>query len=324
MIQRRHLFPAVVLAAMPTLLSSGSQLPAPFEWGPGDSSVSLLRAGKPVWQFRYGKGLAKPMFHPLALVDGTVLTWDAPPDHPWHHALWFSWKYLNHANYWEEGRGNRGITEWTDVSVTRGRDFSAVIRMDLAYHEPGRAAVLKERREIRVSAPIDGQYHLDWTMSFTAQDQDVELDRTPILGEEKGQAGGGYAGLSVRFAQEFGDWKAASTKGPVPQDTSVPFHGEREAPGIDFNGKIAGRDAGVAVLDYPANLNSPTPWYTIMNKEKDFSFLQAALIYYRPHVLKAQRSLTLRYRLVVHEGRWSAGELRTAQANYVREVDERK
>ena len=134
-----------------------------------------------MWQFQYSKNLTKPMFHPLALADGTVLTWDTPPDHPWHHALWFSWKYLNHANYWEEGRGGResqGITEWRNVTVTRGRDFSALIRMDLGYHEPARPPVLTERREIRISTPREGQYHLDWTMIFTAQDQDVELNRT--------------------------------------------------------------------------------------------------------------------------------------------------
>jgi hypothetical protein len=44
------------------------------------------------------------------------------------------------------------------------------------------------------------------------------------------------------------------------------------------------------------------------------------VIYYRPHVLKAVQSLTLRYRVTVHEGRWNAGELATAQAAYIKET----
>ncbi len=308
------------LAAI-SVIPIGRTAPASFAWQADAASVSLLNAGKTVWQFQYGENLPKPMFHPLALPDGTVLTWDRPPDHPWHHALWFSWKYLNHVNYWEEDRGGRetaGITNWRNVSVVRGQDFSASIRMELAYHEPSHRPVLTERREIRISAPRGGQYHLDWTMIFTAQDVDVDLNRTPISGEPNGQPFGGYAGLSIRFARDFREWRAVSTKGRVPEDQ---FHAETGEEGIDFSGSIAGKEAGVALLDYPSNLNAPTPWYTVMNPEKNFAFVQAALIYYRPYVLKARQSLTLRYRVVVHEGRWSAEDLRAAQQQYLKEAE---
>ena len=265
------------------------------------------------------------MFHPLAFTDGTVLTWDRPPDHPWHHALWFSWKYLNHVNYWEEGKGAQGITGWSNVSVNRGRDFSAVIRMDLSYHELAQSAVLTEHREIRVSAPTaDGQYHLDWTMTFKVQDRDVVLDRTPIPGEEKGQRFGGYAGLSIRFAKHFTDWRAVTTKGPIEPDPAQINYCVPGAVGSDFSGTVRGSEAGVAFLDHPANLNSPTPWYMVMDPQKSFSFSQAAPIYYRPHVLRARQSLELRYRVVVHGSRWNAADITAAQANYVREVKKGK
>ena len=29
------------------------------------------------------------------------MTADRPPDHIWHHGLWFSWKFINKVNYWE-------------------------------------------------------------------------------------------------------------------------------------------------------------------------------------------------------------------------------
>jgi hypothetical protein len=158
-------FKRIVRTAGLAAILAGCALPvcrgaaASFRWAADDSSVALLSEGRPVWQFQYGRELPKPMFHPLALPDGAVLTWDEPPDHPWHHALWFAWKYLNHANYWEQGRGDRepeGITEWRNVSVTRERDFRATIRMELTYHEPSRPAVLTERREIRL-LPGDGR-----------------------------------------------------------------------------------------------------------------------------------------------------------------------
>ena len=129
-------------AALSTCPTRGAAPPHQLRWEREASSIALLADGKTVWKFRYGQDLPKPMFHPLALVDGTVLTWDSPPDHPWHHALWFSWKYLNHVNYWEadpkeprragakpaagksqEPRG--GLTDWSDVRITPRRNFGA-------------------------------------------------------------------------------------------------------------------------------------------------------------------------------------------------------
>ncbi len=301
-----------------------SLLAAAYQWQQDSSSVALVRNGKTIWRFRYGAELSKPMFDPLALADGAVLTWNSPPDHPWHHALWFSWKYLNRVNYWEEEKQtgkSEGVTSWRDVRVTARPDFSARIGMELSYGEPGQPPLLAERRVIAVSAPDSaGTYHLDWSMTFTAQGKDVAIDRTPITGEREGVAYGGYAGLSIRLAREFREWKAVTARGPVTWDRAVPFHCEPGGVGIDFNGAVSGREAGVAFLDHPANLNSPTPWYIVMQPETDFAFSEAAVIYYRPRVLQAGQSLTLRYRVAVHEGRWSAGELATAQAAYIKEA----
>ena len=44
----------------------------------------------------------RPHVHPLASPSGAVLTRDAPDDHPWHHALWFTIKFVNGENFWEE------------------------------------------------------------------------------------------------------------------------------------------------------------------------------------------------------------------------------
>lgn len=315
-----------------------SQVPE-FRWERRDSSLALLANGKTVWRFRYGKDLPKPIFHPLALLDGTVLTWDSPPDHLWHHALWFSWKYLNSVNYWEgdpreprrarhvpAGAGHKderrgGITDWGDPKIATRGDFSAGIALDLSYHEPTRPALLREHREIEISAPDPtGEYHLDWTLSFTAGQEHVFLDRTPIPGEKNGVPYGGYSGLSIRFAKDFADVKTATTKTAARRDQRVGFFCEPGAVGVDFNGVIFGQEAGVALLDHPENLNSPTPWYLVMEPEKFFLFAEAAVIYYNPYLLKAGQSFTLRYRTLVHRGRWTSARLQSAHLEYVKEI----
>ena len=44
----------------------------------------------------------RPFVHPLRTPAGHVLTVDAPDDHPWHHGLWFTIKFVNGENFWEE------------------------------------------------------------------------------------------------------------------------------------------------------------------------------------------------------------------------------
>ena len=44
----------------------------------------------------------KSYFHPVNLFNGSTLTINSPYDHTWHHGLFFTWKYINGKNFWEE------------------------------------------------------------------------------------------------------------------------------------------------------------------------------------------------------------------------------
>ncbi len=286
--------------------------------------MALVRGETMIWQFCYGPDEPKPYFHPVALPDGRVLTWNRPPDHVWHHGLWFSWKYINGANYWEPDRKTgkpEGLTEWANVKAVTRPDHTARITMDVTYRRPNGPPVLTEKRTVEVSAPdATGRYHFDWTSVFTAGDKDVELNRTPLPGEPKGVAHGGYAGLSVRLAEDFADRQAATTAGPAEFDEHT-FHRSR-APALDYSGLIGGRAAGIAICDHPKNLNHPTPWYGI--RGKPMSYLSPAVITYGPHTLEARQSFTLRYRVIVHPDRWAAKMLEAEYRRFVRESAQSK
>jgi Family of unknown function (DUF6807) len=274
-------------------------------------SLTLMRGQDVVWRFNFGPKLTKPFFHPLALPSGEVLTSQSPPDHPWHYGLWFSWKYINGVNYWEEDRRTgraAGLTRWSDVKLTARDDHSARIEMTLDYHPPGKPTVLTEQRSIEVGAPTpDGSYRIDWTSTFTAQ-QDAKLDRTPPPGEPGGQGWGGYAGLSLRLVN-FQQRAAVSANGPVAFDDQQ--RARYHATATDYHGLIGPRPVGIAVCDHPANLNAPTPWYVIRSDQ--MTYFSPAVICYRPHAVHPRESFTLRYRVVVHPGAWTREQL-TAEA----------
>ncbi|HID20872.1 MAG TPA: hypothetical protein EYP14_00515, partial [Planctomycetaceae bacterium] len=277
-------------------------------WAVGDSSVALKAGDQILWRFCYGKEARKPHFHPVAVPGGPTLTVNSPPDHPWHHGLWFSWKSINGLNYWEEDREtgrSQGRTEWAEPKIDVQDDFSARIVLELTYRPPGKEPVLRERRVVEISPPTrDRVYAFDWSSTFTAGDEKVVLDRTPIPGEPGGKPWGGYAGLSVRFTDGFRNAIAVDTKGPVAFD-GTRYRGR--SPAMDYSGSIGGSVAGIAIFDHPKNPNAPTPWYVI--RAKPMRYMSPAVICYDAMELKPHESFSLRYRIVVHPGRWDVQRL---------------
>lgn len=321
-------FPISVLTAALTALSI-----APFPvmaagevlaWKRENGSVALIQNAQVVWQFNFGTNAApganaiKPFFHPVALPGGPVLTWNQPPDHPWHHGLWFSWKFINGVNYWEGDRKTgraQGLTSWTGPQIETRPDFSAHIDMDIRYHPATNAtSVLTEHRVIEISPPgKDGAYRQDWTMIFTAGSEDVLLDRTPLPGEPGGQPYGGYAGLSVRLAAGITNAQAITTTAREPvRFTDEMYRGAATA--MDYTGVFEDREAGIAILDCVSNLNSPSPWYAINGNP--MHYFSPAVICHHPHTVKAGQQLILRYQVIVHPGRWSAEQLGQASKHF--------
>ncbi len=274
-----------------------------YTWRWTDNSLALLNHGHAVWQLNYDKRAPTPYFHPVCLTDCTDLTCLSPPDHPWHRALWFAWKQINGLNYWEEDRKtglSEGRTEVTSVKVDPGQDHSARIEMSLSYHPPDQPAVLTEKRLLVVSAPDKvGRYRIDWHSTFKAGQKDVLLDRTPIPGEKNGVGHGGYAGLSVRVAKSLRDWRVVDAEGR----TAMECH-RKGARWLDFSGMTAnGKPGGIAIFDHPSNVRHPSPWFLVLNPNVPFGYFSPAVLFEKPYTLSAGKTLTLRYRILIHPGR---------------------
>lgn len=285
-----------------------------LSWEHTNQSVSLRNGCNTIWQLNFAKAEGKPYFHPLGLADGTVLTWLRPADHPWHRALWFSWKYINGLNYWEEDKEtaqSEGLTDLKQVKVTCSSDHSASIHMTLAYHPPQARPVLTETRKLLVSPPnAMGQYQIDWESHFVANNEDAVLGRTPILGEDKGVAWGGYTGLSLRMLKEAHQWRFRDSEG----DRDMQAHGQ-PARWVEYSGVTAnGQSAGIAIFDHPQNLRHPSPWYVA----RDLTYFSPAPLFRKPYTLKKGKTLLLKYRILVHGQTLSREFLEAQWRRYVK------
>jgi len=267
-----------------------------------------------VWRFNYGPNIGKTHFDPCGPAGGPSVTWASPADHVWHYGLWFSWKLINGVNYWEEEPKQEKRTRWSEPKFDTRADGAATIALDLEYSPTaGDPVVMTERRRIEVSAiAADGSYAMDWTLAFTAK-VDLTLDRTPPPGKPGGVGHGGYAGLSIRL-QQPAEPRAITPAGPVEFNKENRFRAN--APACEYQGKLDGKEFGIAFLDHPGNASAPSPWYVI--RGKPMFYMNAAVLLEEPLRMKAGETMTLRYRVVVHNGAWDAAKLDAAAKEFAK------
>ena len=300
---------AALVAGSPQASNEGAAIKPRYQWQRTSTSLALLNRDHVVWKFNYGPDLSKPYFHPVALADGMVLTCLSPKDHPWHHALWFSWKMLNGVNYWEEDRKtgqSDGRTEVVHAGVTPHHDSSATLLLTLSYHPVNGPSVLTEQRRIVVSRPDpDGRYRIDWQGTFTAGQQDVVL--------QGGTAGGGYAGLSVRISQQTHDWRLIDSEGREDSPggfTAKNTHGQKAA-WADFSvvDATSGQAGGIAIFQHPSSFRYPSYWHNIINDKTMFGYFSPAPLWAEPYTLGAGKTLSVRYRVLVYPGKETKEQL---------------
>ena len=293
------------LAALVWIAASTAAPPADpgYAWKrvPG-SEVTLMRAGEPVWTFRYDPKENWPYFHPIRIPGGPVMTGLSPADHPWHRALWFSWKFIDGVNYWEfralkdPKSVPAGRTEFTGGEEVRTGKDGAAIALDVEYRDGGRVR-LRERRRIRIEMPrADGSYAIDWDGIFFAVGPDVELNKDT-----------GYAGLFFRASPTWREPRYLNGEG-----ISGPAVHQAAAEWIDLSGIDASGFGpfGVTLFDHPENPRFPAPWWRDRSRDDDdIAYIGTGLLFSGPLKVTHSAPLRLRYRILVHAGRPSAEAL---------------
>lgn len=276
-------FFALELTLVPTLPAQTNS------WRQSEHALALLHGPNVIWQIVADPVQGKPYFHPLAPPDGTLLTELRPVDHPWHRGLWFSWKFINGLNYWEEDRQthrSEGATELVKENLQPHDDGSATLKFSLSYHPWNAPAILTEQRTVEVSAPTNGSYEIKWLAEFTAV-TNVTLARTPLPGEVGGKAYGGYAGLSLRLAKATRGWTFFNSAGDIGE-TAV--HG-KPAGWVKYS---AGTNLpAVTVFDDAQNVRHPSPWYV----NQAMPFFSPAPLFAKPLMLAPEEKLVLQYRI---------------------------
>jgi Methane oxygenase PmoA len=250
--------------------------------------------------YQYGRHLPKPCIHPLRTPSGVVLSGFEPSDHVWHRGLWFTIKFINGSNFWEEN-APFGVQHAAEPRCHFAADGSLEIRHASEWVSDATGPVVSEFRRITAmpANPGDlGTRVLTWESVLTPL-VSVTLDRTPFT------TWGGYGGLSFRATRELHEVKFTIPDGSeVPQLLGVP---QRY---IAMHGRLDGgpnRSAAIACFDHPANPRYPVCWYAKSNN--GFSFFNAAFLFHEPMTLAKGQSLSFKYQLALRDGPFDHADL---------------
>lgn len=255
------------------------------------------------------RGVPRPFVHPVTTPAGHVLSVDAPADHPWHHALWFTVKFVNGENFWEE-YGEFGTLRQTAAPLlTANGDGAVRAESTIDWVRPDGGEVVLQERCVLTHRPLGDAHALDWEVHLVPT-VDVTLDRTPFT------TWGGYGGLTFRGRADWHDTELRLPDGE-PRERVL---GER-APWLGLRGPLTEPDGdvevGVALFDHPGNPRFPTPWYAstraaTYGDEGWSNFANAAFLWDEPLAVAAGEDLVLRLRFLTHDGRWPVERLHDA------------
>jgi type 1 glutamine amidotransferase len=290
-----------------------------LNWIQSDTTLILRKDSGKVWQFNFNDRFGKPYFHPLS-INNSILTCASPPDHPWHLGYWFSWKYINGVNYWEyldnfksekTGFKSAGITEIVKHEIIKNPDFSAEIHLQLNYHPADSMPILEEFRTIHVSPLLaDGSYFIDHENIFSPLVDNVVLDRTPVQQEPGGRTWGGYAGLSIRFSEDY------SSPVVIAPDEKENYK-KNDWVYMGFN-TLTGNTAGMCIFQNMKFTTPSTSWYVINNPDIPFFYYSPAVLYDGKIMLKMGETLHLKYRTWIIQGKTSPENLQSKYNEYVK------
>ena len=281
----------------------GTSQTVPVSFEHGDREVRVLLGEKAFTTFRFGDDWDKPFLYPLRTASGLIVSRGYPvepregeeSDHDWHRGIWYGHGEINGHDFWRElGRDRTGM----------------IVPLEDPVLEPGlRRGSLEMRFGFRTArGEVIGS--LVQRYAISQPEDSIRIDADLTLAADRGQdlvfgdtEDGGFA---MRLADEFRQERGAVLMNSEGLRDTENIWGQ-PARWVDYSGTVHGKPAGVAILDHPLNPRHPSRWhargYSLCSANPfgsgDFTGQENVDGRY---VVPKGETLTLRYRVVIHDG----------------------
>ena len=261
----------------------------------------------------------KPILWPIIGPTGDPVTRqfpmaDAGPgekaDHPHHRSLWFTHGDVNGLSYWHEpSSGKSGTIRHRRFLQIRGGDDGKIVTANDWVNDQG-VVVCTDRRTVRFATETDHRL-IDFSIAMQAGHEPVKLGDTKegsfgirVAGAMKVDAGHGGRIVNQEGLTDAEAWGKPSAwvdyHGPVKEDGPV---------------------IGVAILNHPSSFRFPTYWHVrtyglfAANPFGLHNFLDSREVD-GSHEMAPGTGITLRYRVVIHNGDHESAGIAQAFADY--------
>ncbi len=294
-----------LVVVLPIFIGACSSTPAEFganaQTGPqnvtaklGKNHIAVTVGGELFTCYKFEASQKYPYFWPVngPASDMSVTTETSEP-YPHHHSLFFGCDRVNGGNYWQEGNERGQIVSqgpklikasgkrvvFTDTCLWQGPRKAGT-------QQPGEEPVIRDLRRITVTAPNKDLRFIDFEISLKPL-TDVRILKT------------NHSLFSARVVPEL-SVKSGGTLINAEGKTAEKDTFGVASPWCDYFGARDGVTEGIAILQHPDNRWFPSKWFT-----RDYGFFSPTPIFWLKDDrldLPKGRTLTLRYRVVVHAG----------------------
>lgn len=250
--------------------------------------------------------------HPLWSPKGQELTRIQPADHYHHYGIWNPWTHVLYKgdtiDFWNIGGKQATVRFAKLMSSVDGPVFSEI----KVHHEHvvtkkrgSPEIAMNEIQTIRVYKPSTNYYVTDFTFEIScATENSVKLLEYR------------YGGLGWRTTAQ---WNRNNSVVLTSEDKSRKDADGTKARWCLVQGEVDNDYAGVLMLSYPTNYNHPEPlriWPENQYERGDM-FVNFSPTKNMDWLLEPGKSYTLRYRLVVFNGKFTKANAEAVWRNFV-------
>jgi methane monooxygenase PmoA-like len=285
---------------------------------PSLQAVTLIRdgthvdvgiGGRAFTTYYFDPAVAKPYFSPLRSAQGTVVTRGFPMrsdianedrDEPHQRAMYFAHGDINGFDFW----GEAAFPRWSDHGVsTFGRTVFRTLDEIRGGSDGGRLRV-----SFDLVTPAGVIAEETQTYDFSGDEQSriidcefaIQASHGPVtMGDTKE----GTFAIRVVKALDSPPGRMVNANGATGEKG---IWGKR-AEWVDYSGRVADEEVGIAVFDHPHNLRAPTYWHA-----RGYGLLAANPFGVKQftgdrrqsgkHTILAGDALVFRYRVFIHHG----------------------
>jgi hypothetical protein len=299
----------------------------PVELQRNENRIEISIGGHPFTTYYFDPKVAKPYLFPLRSAQGAVVTRGFPMvtdiagedhDEPHQRAMYFAHGSVNGFDFW----GEAAFPKWSDHSPqTFGR--TVFRKLDQMLGGPSFGTLQATFDLVKPDGTKVAEEIQAYTFSGDENSRTIDCKFTIQASEGPvafGDTKEGTFAVRVVKALESPPGHMVSSTGATGEKA---IWGKR-ADWVDYYGKVAGEDVGIAIFDNPQNFRHPTYWHA-----RGYGLFAANPFGVREftrdrrqdgsYTIPAGGSFVLRYRVLIHHGDYREAQVTDAYNRYAAE-----